>query len=77
MSSVTFQYKCRRCGEIFSSGTSTGTKNGKIFLTDLLINGKLIEKVVGSSFLTSWELHECNDVEFHGGVGIGDIVGFE
>jgi len=72
MPSITFQYKCRHCGEIFS-GASTEKQVSEEYLLSLLLNSKGIGPVIGPSPLPSLELHDCI---VGGNIGIGDIVGY-
>lgn len=66
------QYKCRRCGELFSAGATTGNVDNthQAILSLAGIPASMNVEVMGPTLF--YDHNGCAD----GGIGMGDFIGF-
>jgi hypothetical protein len=78
MSNANFEYKCRRCGQVYASNTMTGLQNAEAFLVNLVYDVPLpsrigmSEPIRNNGMLKANSFHDCAD----GGKGISDVAGY-
>lgn len=71
MKEAQFEYKCRRCGEIYYN-PCCDPDDAEIYLIDLSIFGKAGDSERGGTFRKS-TTHQCKD----GGRGFCDLIGYK